>query len=186
MLETVIFIGRSGCGKGTQAALLRDYVHLHDVERFRQFVRGETLGSSLSEKIWQHDRRQPDFLACIMWGDMLISELGPNMHLFFDGVCRSKPEAVMLAGALHFYEREHPTVVELEVSRKWSEEKLLKRGRSDDVNLGKIDARLDWFDKDVVPAIDYLKSNPYFKVLKINGEQTIDKVHADIVKHFAK
>jgi adenylate kinase family enzyme len=192
MLQTVIFIGRSGCGKGTQADLLKNRIEKHDVQkrkilyvesgdRFRRFFDGESYSSKLAREIYEHDRRQPDFLAGLMWGNELLEELGPEMHLIFDGVARSEPEAKMLTTALKFYWREQPVVIHIDVSRRWSEERLLSRGRSDDVNLAKIDKRLDWFDKDVKPSIEYFKSDPYYRVIEIDGEQKIEKVHADII-----
>lgn len=195
MLHTVIFIGRSGCGKGTQAELLRNRIREHDHEkrqilyietgdRFREFVRGKSYSSKLSKAIYDRDARQPDFLATLMWGKMLLDQLDEDMHLVFDGVGRSLSEARMLSTALWFYERERSTVIYINVSRKWSEEKLLKRGRADDVNLARIDKRLDWFDKDVVPAVEYFKTNPFFKVLEINGEQGVEAVHAEIIAKY--
>ncbi|MBX4198930.1 nucleoside monophosphate kinase [Candidatus Parcubacteria bacterium] len=195
MLHTVIFIGRSGCGKGTQADLLKERITRLDPEkrkilyvetgdRFRKFIRGKTYSSKLSEKIYEEDARQPDFLAGLMWGSMLLEELGEDMHIVFDGVARSEPEAKLLTTALEFYKRERPTIIHIEVSRRWSEDKLLKRGRSDDVNISKIDKRLDWFDKDVVPALDYLRANPMYRVLDVNGEQTIDEVHREIISKY--
>ncbi len=195
MLHTVIFIGRSGCGKGTQAELLRNRIKEHDVAKrqilyietgdgFREFVRGKSYSSRLSKAIYDRDARQPDFLATLMWGKMLLETLDEDMHLVFDGVARSKPEAHMLSTALWFYEREKPTVIYINVSRKWSEDKLLKRGRADDVNLARIDKRLDWFDKDVIPSIEYFKENPFFNVIEINGEQSVEAVHAEIISKY--
>ncbi len=197
MLHTIIFIGRSGCGKGTQADLLRDKITKEDYrnrkilyietgDRFREFVRGKTLSSKLSKVIYDRDARQPDFLACVMWSEMLINHLEEDMHLVFDGVARSQPEAKMLSTALWFYQREKPTVIYINVSRKWSEEKLLRRGRSDDVNISRIDKRLDWFDKDVLPSIEYFRSNPFFRVIEINGEQSVEKVHEEIISKYEK
>lgn len=195
MLHTVIFIGQSGCGKGTQASLFMNRIASHDIEkrkilyvetgdRFRRFIRSESFSSRLSKGIYEKDERQPDFLAGLMWGEMLLDELAPDMHLVFDGVARSEPEAKMLTTALKFYKREQPTIIHIDVSRKWSEEKLLKRGRSDDVNLAKIDKRLDWFDQDVLPAIEHFKKDKYYRVLTINGEQTIEEVQRDIIKEY--
>ena len=192
MLHTIIFIGRSGCGKGTQAHLLKERIHKHDKnerrilyvetgEYFRHFIRGKSYSSELSRKIYEHDERQPDFLACFMWSNLLIEELHENMHLVFDGVARSLYEAEILTTALRFYKREDPTVIYLDVSRDWSEKHLLSRGRSDDINLDRIDKRLNWFDKDVMPAIGFFKTHPYFRFIEINGEQSIEKVHSDIV-----
>ncbi|MHB1330429.1 MAG: nucleoside monophosphate kinase [Minisyncoccota bacterium] len=195
MLHTVIFIGRSGCGKGTQAGLIRNRIAEHDLDKrsilyvesgdkFREFVRGNNFSAKLSKVIYDRDDRQPDFLACLMWGGMLLEQLEENMHLVFDGVARSESEAKMLTTALWFYERVKPTVVYINVSRKWSEEHLLARGRSDDVNIERIDKRLDWFDKDVIPAIEYFKSNPFYRVIEINGEQSVEAVHAEIISKY--
>ncbi len=195
MLHTIIFIGRSGCGKGTQADLLKNRIAKHDLDQrkilyvesgdgFREFVRGKSYSARLSRAIYERDARQPDFLATLMWGEMLLDQLDEDMHLIFDGVARSKLEAKMLSTALWFYERERPTVFYINVSRKWSEEKLLRRGRADDSNLARIDKRLDWFDKDVVPAIEYFKTNPFFNVIEINGEQSVEAVHAEIIAKY--
>ena len=187
MLHTVIFIGRSGCGKGTQADLLKDRIsrldekkrqilYVETGERFRQFIRGESFSSKLSKIAYEHDERQPDFLACSMWTAMLLNELEEDMHLVFDGAPRALSEAEMLTSALNFYKREQPTVIYLNVSRDWSERRLLSRGRTDDLNLAKIDKRLDWFDRDVMPAVEYFRHNPYYRFFDVNGEQPIEVV----------
>lgn len=195
MLHTVIFIGRSGCGKGTQAELLKKEIlrldhkkhqmlYVETGEKFRHFIRGEGYSSALSKEIYEKDERQPDFLACLMWGGMLVEELGSDMHLVFDGAPRSHAEALLLTTALKFYKREKPVVVYLDVSRKWAADRLLSRGRSDDMSLAKIDKRLDWFEEDTWPAVEYFKTNNLYQFLEINGEQDIEKVHRDIVKKF--
>lgn len=192
MLNTVIFIGRSGCGKGTQAELLKDRIHKLDHEkhpilyvetgeRFRRFIRGADYSSILSREIYEKDERQPDFLACLMWGNMLLEELESGMHIVFDGAPRAHSEALLLTTALKFYQREKPAVVYIDVSRKWAEERLLSRGRSDDRSIAKITKRLDWFELDVWPAVEYFKTNSFYKFIHINGEQTIEKVHSDIL-----
>jgi adenylate kinase len=190
--QTIILIGRSGCGKGTQATLLRHRLDHIDRERqpilyvetgqhFREFIREGTFSSTLSKETYERDERQPNFLACWMWSKVLIEELTEGMHLIFDGAPRARAEAEILTTALRFYSRVKPVVIHINVSREWSEEKLLKRGRSDDVNIEKIDRRLDWFDRDVIPAINYFKSDPYYHYIEVNGEQPVEKVHADIV-----
>jgi adenylate kinase len=190
--QTIILIGRSGCGKGTQATLLRHRLDHIDRERqpilyvetgqhFREFIREGTFSSTLSKETYERDERQPNFLACWMWSKVLIEELTEGMHLIFDGAPRARAEAEILTTALRFYSRVKPVVIHINVSREWSEEKLLKRGRSDDVNIEKIDRRLDWFDRDVIPAINYFKSDPYYHYIEVNGEQPVEKVHSDIV-----
>jgi adenylate kinase family enzyme len=195
MLHTVVFIGRSGCGKGTQAALLKERIIARDPdkrqllyvetgERFRQFFRGDTYTERLAKEIYELDERQPNFLGSYMWSQILIDEFHENMHLFLDGVARSRPEAELITTAFEFYKREKPTIIYLNVSRKWSEDRLLARGREDDKTLSKITKRLDWFERDTLPSIEYFKQLRFYRFLDINGEQSIEKVQKDIIEAY--
>jgi adenylate kinase family enzyme len=187
--QTFIFIGRSGCGKGTQVDLLKEVLkkkdpsgeifHLETGARFREFVKEEKYSSKLASEIMKSGERQPDFIAVRIWSNMLIEQFKGSEHLFLDGICRSLPEAEMFSTAAKFYNRK-PVVIYLNVSRQWSKERLLARGRSDDDKQG-VEKRLDWFEKDTYPAIEYFGSNNLYTLLDINGEQTIEEVHKEII-----
>jgi adenylate kinase family enzyme len=185
-----IFIGRSGCGKGTQVKLLKsileektplsvEYIETGDM--FRSFIKGDTYSSKLSYAVYEKDERQPDFLACHMWSKALLEDMKGDSHVIFDGVSRSVPEAQLLNTALTFYGFEKVHVIHLDVSREWSEKHLLARGRSDDASMDRITKRLNWFETDVVPAIEYYRhSDQHF--ISVQGEQSIESVHQDIMK----
>ena len=189
--QTFVFIGRSGCGKGTQAELLQkllkekdpngEIFYLETGAYFRDFIKGEKYSNVLSNKIYQNGDRQPDFLAVWMWGHILLDKFKGTEHLFFDGITRSLPEATVFTTAMEFYNRK-PIVINLSVSREWSEERLLARGRTDDKSKEEIKKRLDWFDRDSMQALGYFKVNETYKVFQINGERTIEDVHKDIVE----
>lgn len=192
MLHTIIFIGRSGSGKGTQARLLNDWIKENDKENrqilyvetgdhYRHFVGSKSFTAKLANEVYENDELAPDFIGCWLWGDVLINELEDNMHLVIDGASRTLLEAEVLASALKFYKREKPTVIHLNVSDKWSDDRLLARGRADDKSLSKINKRLKWFDEQVMPAIKYFKSNKMFNFIEVNGEQSREKVHKDII-----
>ena len=72
-------------------------------------------------------------------------------------------------------------IINVDVSEKWATEKLSGRGRADDKKAEDIQKRLDWFNTDVVPAVEYYRNNSEYEYLKINGEQTIEQVHAEIM-----
>jgi adenylate kinase family enzyme len=162
----------------------RQILYVETGDRFRRFIRSSGYSQSLSKQLYDTDARQPDFLACYMWAGMLVDELGEDMHLVFDGAPRAHSEAVLLSTALQFYKREKSVVIYLNVGRKWAEERLLARGRQDDRALQKIDKRLDWFERDVWPAIEYFKTNSLYDFVEINGEQSIEKVHKDILEAY--
>ena len=189
--KTFIFIGRSGSGKGTQARLLQEHLNEIDPEiplfyletgaEFRKFLKGETYSSELSRKIYEKGDLQPSFLAIKIWAEKFVNNLMGNEHVIIDGTPRQLGEAHVLESALDFYKRDDIYVVLPNVSRKWSEERLLARGRTDD-SPEDIKRRLDWYDGKVIPAIEYFKSNSKFKFLDINGEQTIQEVRDEIIK----
>ncbi len=190
-LKTFIFIGSSGCGKGTQAELISKKLitespdtpiyHLESGARFREFIKGDTHSSKLSKEIYESDVRQPDFLAVWNWSHLFVDALTGKEHLIIDGTPRSLFEAKMLDSALDFYQYKNPVVVYINVSKEWSRAHLLNRGRSDDATLSKINKRLAWFDTDVIPAIEYYRTRDDYHFIEVNGEQSIEKVHEDIV-----
>ena len=189
--QTIIFIGRSGCGKCTQAKLIDAYLRGQDVQKhpiyyvetgagFRDFVQGESHTNQLSREIYNVDERQPDYLAIWMWSHLLIEKLTGAEHLIMDGAPRSLLESTVLNNALEFYRR-RANVIHLNVSRALSERRLLERGRGDDSDMAKISKRLDWFDHDVVPAIEYFRNHLVHNFIEVNGEQSVERVQADII-----
>lgn len=190
--QTFIFIGRSGAGKGTQAKLLRDYIQSHDsntlpvfyVEtgsRFREFIKSDSYTSSLARDKYEKAERFPDFLAIWNWTHLLIDNFTPGMHLVMDGMPRSRAEAEALRTAFDFYGITNPQVVYVDVPEEWAKDKLIKRNRSDDKGVVEIDKKLAWFKHDVLPAVEYFKADPFYNYIEVNGDQTIEQVHADIL-----
>jgi adenylate kinase len=198
---TFIFTGKSGCGKGTQAELLtaklkaadatRKIYYLETGKRFRDFIAVADKSYArpahiLSKHIMESGERQPDFLAIWNWAHLMIDDFDMNDHLVLDGTPRSLPEAKILEGAMKFFNRKHPFVIHINVSKDWSRERLRKRGRADDKSAAQNEIRLEWFDTDVWPAIEYFKNDPAVRYIEINGEQSIEKVHSDVIEAVLK
>ena len=195
--KTFIFIGRSGCGKGTQAKILREQIEKTDKEkrkimymetgpRFRDFIKLPGYTNKLAAHVADMGGRQPDFLAVWNWAHVLIEEMTGEEHLIVDGMPRSYEEALVFDSAITFYGRAKPTVIYIDVSRDWSKKHLFTRskieGRADDSSLELIERRLAWFDTDVLPTLAYFEKNPGYNFIHVNGEQTIDQVTEVILK----
>jgi len=189
--QTFIFYGRSGCGKGTQADLLIEYLKKSDPKRkvlyaetgdlLRAFAAQDGYSNKLVKNVLDSGGLLPEFMPIFVWSRFLAENLTDNEHLVFDGVCRRTPEAPILDSALKFYKREKPIVILIEVSRDWAKARLLARHRNDD-DPAEIERRLAWYEKDVIPTMKFFENNPDYRFLKINGEQEIEKVHQDIIK----
>lgn len=186
--QTYIITGRSGCGKGTQADLLRKKLSLTELPvfylqtgaRFREFIEQDVLTAQLSRDLMTHGERQPSFLAVWLWTHYFMERATLDEHWIIDGAPRTLVEAMVLDSILDFYKRPQPTVVYLNVSRAWSEVRLQERGRADDKTLTEIGRRMEWFETDVVPAVEFYRTNPRYSFIEINGEQPIETVHKEI------
>jgi adenylate kinase len=188
--QTIILFGPSGSGKGTQANLLieylknkdsKDVLYLETGQRFRDFAQEASFSAKKTKQIMQAGGLLPEFLPIWIWTEYFIRRVSGDEHMILDGLSRRAHEAPILDSAMKFYDRKSPQVVSIEVSREWAKERLLGRGRSDD-NGKDIDSRINWYYDNVVPAIEYFKNNPYYTVHTISGEQSIEKVHEDIIK----
>ncbi len=189
-LKTCIFIGRSGCGKATQVNLLKEYLSTLDpapiflVETgagFRDFIKGDSHSNQLSKAVMTSGARQPDFLAVWMWANVLIESLTGTEHLIFDGTPRALPEAKALDSALDFYDRREVVVIHLNITREEAQRRLLARGRADDRDPTDIEKRLDWFDHDVSPTIEFYRNHDKHKFIELDGLKSIELIHQELV-----
>ncbi len=190
--RTFILFGMSGAGKGTQAKLLTEYlikndpkretVYLSTGELFRTFMESGTYTATKVKKILDEGKLLPEFLPIWIWTNFFNKNIKTNTeHLILDGIARRVPEAPVLDRALSFYERTIPDIVLINISRELAIERLKERGRYDD-NSKDIAVRLDWYETNVTPSVNYFRESKDFVVHDINGEKSIEKVHEDILK----
>ena len=197
MKEPLVFLlmGRSGCGKGTQAKLLINYLrdnnlgetlYVYTGEKLRNFAeKEETLAARLAKRKMKAGGLLPSFLAVWLWSGALIEGINENNNVIMDGSPRTLLEAMMTDDAMEFYGRNKVVPVFLETSEEWSTQRLLGRGRSDD-SLKSIKERQAYFEKDVVPVIDYYEGKSKYKLTRINGEQSVEAVHKEILEKVFK
>jgi adenylate kinase len=192
---TLIFIGRSGSGKGTQAKLLMEELEKRDPSRpvlyietgakYREFISSkdpeQTYSRDIAKKIIDEGGLQPVFLTIWAWTDTLVRNMRGNEHLVFDGAPRRVHEPEALDSAMEFYGRGSPYVIYLDIEHETGVGRLLARGREDDTDEA-IQKRMGWFETSVVPMVMYYRNNPKYRFLDIKGERSIEAVHADIVE----
>lgn len=192
--QNFIFIGRSGCGKGTQAKLLKEHLNKVDPRKnvfylqtgaeFRKFIQKEGYTQNLSRKIYNKGALQPEFLSIYMWSHLLAENFKEDEHLIIDGTPRKFHEAGALHSIFDFYKREKPYLIFINTGEQWAIDRLKDRGRFDD-NSDDIKSRLSWYETEVLPAIGFYRNNPKYHFIEINGEQTIEKVHQDILSRLS-
>ncbi len=188
--QVFIFMGRSGCGKGTQLKLLQDYIKetfpsdgqfaLSTGDAFRNLFNKDTYASNLSKDITSKGELQPLFLTISLWGNAFLNDLKENDHMFIDGYPRREAEAIAVSSMLSFFKRESPIILDFIVSRETSAERMTLRARADDTPEN-IETRLDWYEKDVMPAISYMKNQPGYIYIQIDGEKSIEEIHNELI-----
>lgn len=188
MSTAYLFYGKSGCGKGTQAQILKDrlesqgrkVISIETGKLFRAFTqtRSDFLGTHVASIIDQ-GKLMPPFFPIYLWADQLINQYTGVEDIIFDGVSRRIEEAPILDSALNFLEIKNRYIITIDVSDEWVFEHMGKRGRADDTQEG-MQKRLSWFTENVVPVIDYFKQQSQYNSVIINGEQTIEQVANEI------
>lgn len=192
-LYNFVFIGRSGCGKGTQAKLLQKKLeekygagsvfYIYTGEHLRELAKHPELltGCLVDVDIMKAGAKAPDFLAIWCWAKEFIHGMRKDNHVILDGSPRTKFEAEIIDESFLFYKRSRVFPIWLDVNDQCAFDRMEKRGRADDT-LDKIKNRLAYYEIYVTRAIEYYQNESKNKLIRIDGGQTIEKVHEDIVR----
>lgn len=189
---TIIFIGPQGSGKGTQIEKLDAAMRAeHPAARVVTLQTGR-LFRALAQKQVSYTERyvsetldegilQPHFLAVVLWGEVMMSQLDPQAHLLIDGVPRTLDQAHTLEDALQFYKRGPVIVIHLTAPDDVVRVRMQGRARPDDTSEA-IEERLRSYHADTVPVLDFYRARPGTTVLDIDGTDTIEGIHGAILK----
>lgn len=189
----VFFVGHSASGKGTQAVLLKQYLEKYTSytcevfetgAKFRELIKRDVFTAQRTSQYIEDGKLPPAFLGVSVWSNLLIERYKEDTHYIIDGTPRVPSEVALWESAFDFYDI-YPFVIELVVGDEWAKEKMIHRGRADDKDVHDVDERVHWFHSSVIPALSLLEKNPRVRYIRINGEQTIEQVHADIQKLFS-
>ena len=188
---TVIFIGPQGSGKGTQIEKLdkvmvekdpvRRVVDIQTGRRFRALAaKSETYAEKKVAATLDTGMLQPDFLTHILWGEAMLDQLDSKSHLLIDGFPRTVTQAHVLDDALSFFERRNVHIINLDTSEEIVRARMESRARADDTQAS-IEERLRWYREDTLPVLDYYRVRPDTVVHDIDGTDTVEGVHAQIL-----
>ncbi|KKS24369.1 MAG: hypothetical protein UU82_C0007G0040 [Candidatus Nomurabacteria bacterium GW2011_GWC2_41_8] len=82
---------------------------------------------------------------------------------------------------IKFFKRDQVKIIYIEVGKEEAMKRNLLRARSDDTKEG-IEKRFNEYLYSVVPAMNYFKGKEKYTIYTINGEQSVENVHKDIIK----
>ncbi|MDB5182348.1 MAG: oxidoreductase [Candidatus Saccharibacteria bacterium] len=174
----IILMGISGAGKGTQGALLAKEMGLKVIST------GELLRTYGSEE--QHARMKTGIflgdeeVTALL--DKALSELPDQNAVILDGYPRRISQADWLLEQEKQGRFKIERVLEFNISREAVKARLLDRARPDDHDSA-IEGRFREYEKDALPVLEHLKQ-ANMPVTKINGDQPVEAVHAEVVAAF--
>jgi len=186
---TVIFLGPSGCGKGTQAKLLIEEIkrqgdgvkvlYAESGQLLRNFMEEASYSAKIVKSKIDNGELVAEFLPIWLWGEYLVRHISGGEHLINDGMPRKLNEAYVFDSAMKFYGRPRPVVVHLSLSRDVAKQRLLLRKRTDDTEED-ILKRLDWYQTNVLPSVDFFRHDDYYRFENINGEGSVEEVWEEV------
>lgn len=188
--QTFVFFGQVGSGKGTQVKLLMDYlknkqgqesVYAGTGDGFRKLLETNNYTASLVKDSMLRGELQPDFLTTSLFTNILVSSLDDKKHLFADGYPRTVAQSESFETMMNFFKRDNIKIIYIELSKEEAMKRNLLRGREDDTEEG-LSRRFDEYINNVIPSMEYFKEKEGYEIYTINGEQSIEEVHNDIIK----
>ncbi|MEK7104615.1 MAG: nucleoside monophosphate kinase [Patescibacteria group bacterium] len=188
--QTFVFFGQVGSGKGTQVKLLADFLKEHDGREcvqtstgneYRRLLEGGNYIGTLVKDSVIRGELQPDFLTNAIVTNILTLSLSPEKHLIADGYPRTIMQSGTFEAMMKFFKREIVNVIYIEVGKEEAIKRMMLRARHDDTEEG-IAKRFDEYENNVIPAMNYFKDKKGYTIYTINGEQTVENVHKEIIK----
>jgi len=55
------------------------------------------------------------------------------------------------------------------------------RRRLDDINAEEIERRLNWFESDVLPAVEYYRKYAKYNFIELDGDQPVEAVQQQLL-----
>ncbi len=178
-----IFLGPPGAGKGTQAQTLAQthgIPHISTGDILRNAVAQKTELGQKAQSYMDQGELVPDQLIL----DLVKERLGqPDAAIgwILDGFPRTVAQATFLEDLLGRIHQSFNYVVNLEVPDQVLVERLLGRGRKDDIEEV-IRTRLQVYHEQTAPLIDFYQTRQ--QLVSIDGNQPIEVVQEQLNQLF--
>lgn len=183
MKTFVVLMGAPGAGKGTQAKRLESLLGLPQVatgDLFRAHLKNQTELGKLARTYMDKGELVPNEVTIAMVRDRL-SQPDCEAGAILDGFPRTLAQAEALDELLKEFGAKIAVVPYIHVAQDVLVKRLAKRaeieGRADD-NEETIRTRMQVYESETAPLLDYYENRAL--LVKINGEQSIDQVSADL------
>lgn len=191
---TIVFAGPQGSGKGTQVALLKEFltkqggavVHGEAGATFRGIIgSGSYAGKQIANTI-DKGYLLPDVIPVYAFTRELFEKITTGEeHIILEGFSRKEIQAQMIDEILKFFGRADYAFVILEVPKEESIKRLTARAeiekRVDDSSLEAIERRLNLYYEEIATVTRVFESRGQ-RVIRVDGMGTVEEVHERMLK----
>ena len=180
--RTIFFIGKPGCGKGTQAKMLADHTGwpvFGSGAEFRKIAEEPTaVGKKVKQEI-DAGLLSPPWFAMYLYQKALFS-VPEGQSVIFDGFNRKVSEAELIVESLAWLGRPF-WVLDLVISDEEATKRIaLRKLESDRVDDQFVPERLKEYNKFTKDAFEIFRKAG--RLIEINGEQTREALAEDVRK----
>jgi adenylate kinase len=188
--RTVLLFGAPGSGKGTQGKILNSmpgFRHVACGDVFRALDRNSPIGREFA-KFAAGGGLVPDELTVELWRSTMEAMVRDGRYnpdkqvLLLDGIPRTLEQAQLMAGMIdvlaivHLYVNDATQIVQRLQAR------AAKENRKDDADIEVIRYRIDVYEEQTRPVLQFF---PFNKIFRVNATQEPEKVTGDILKALA-
>ena len=188
--KTVLLFGAPGSGKGTQGKILNampGFRHVACGDVFRALDRSSPIGQEFA-KYATGGGLVPDELTVKLWQTTMAAMVQDGRYvpekqvLLLDGIPRTLEQAVLMqdmidvAAIIHLYVNDATQIVQRLQAR------AAKENRKDDADIEVIRHRIDVYEEQTRPVLQFY---PFNKVFRVNATQEPERVTADVLKALA-
>ncbi len=178
--RTIFFIGKPGCGKGTQAKLLAEKTGWRVMSASDALRTMAALDTPVGRKMKsQMDAGllMPSWVPTYLFLKEIFS-LPDGMSVILDGFNRKIHEVALIKDALAWLERPF-SVVYLRVSDREIRRRLaLRKNIEDRADDSAVEERLKEYYSHTEPVVEMFRKAG--AIIELDGEQTTEKIAADI------
>ena len=178
--RTIFFLGKPGCGKGTQAKMLAEATGWPMFASGKLFRELEQEDTPVGHKLKQENEAgflSPHWFAMYLYLKCLFS-IPEGTNAIFDGFNRKIPEAELIIESLRWLERSfsiiHISISDEEAHRRIEGRKHVE-GRMDD---HAVEERLKEYREYTKPAIELFRNAGV--LIEIDGEREREAIAEDV------
>ena len=181
----LVFFGKPGAGKGTQAAIIKEkfnLVHLSTGDLFRYNMKNDTPLGQLAKSYIDAGNLVPDQVTIDMLEDAVLNNKDAKGFIF-DGFPRTDAQAEALDELMKRLQMKIDATIALEADDDILVERLLNRGltsgRSDAQDESKIRNRFDEYTAKTAPLRSFYTEQSKFH--EIQGVGSVDEITSRIL-----